>query len=161
MHDEFITAPLTQGKFALISPEDEHLLRWRWCVVAGGKYAGRNRQLSDGPGSGIIYMHRQILNAPEGISVDHVNHDSLDNRRRNLRLATQSQNMANGLIQRNNTSGYRGVIWLKRERLWLARIKVNRQQRNLGYFKTPEEAARCYDAEARSVWGEFAYQNFP
>jgi hypothetical protein len=96
-----------------------------------------------------ILMHRLVLYAPRGKEVDHINGDTLDNRRGNLRLAAHDQNGHNRKIQRNNASGFKGVSCYKRTGLWGAYIKFRGKQYHLGYFDTPELAAREYDRAAR------------
>ncbi len=88
---------------------------------------------------------------------------ALDCRRANLRLATHKQNAANRGPQKNNTSGFKGVAFDKKNGThpWMAFFKLDGIRHHLGYFATPEEAARVYDAAAREAWGAFAYQNFP
>lgn len=96
---------------------------------------------------------------PKGI-LDHVNGDPGDNRLCNLRLISYSHNSAwrKGL-NKNNTSGFRGVIWIKRASLWHASIKVNRETHSLGCYKAPTLAARAYDAAAIKYFGNFAKTN--
>jgi hypothetical protein len=112
-------------------------------------------------------MHRMImenvldrkLNRYE--FVDHINHDTLDNRRENLRIANIKTNGQNRLIGYNNTSGYKGVHFVKRLNKWQSRIQVNNRRIHLGYFETPEMAAKAYDKAAIEHHGEFANLNFP
>ena len=91
--------------------------------------------------------------------IDHINRDSLDDRWVNLREASNSQNNANKLKQRNSTSGFKGVFRDRRKstKPWYAQIK----HRSLGAFATAEEAAAAYDAAAAKMYGEFAGLNFP
>lgn len=102
----------------------------------------------------------------KGERVDHINHDKLDNRRENLRLATHQQNKWNVPKQKHRdgrqpTSQYKGVSLYKSNGKWTASIKAGERNIRLGYFLTEEEAARAYDAAAREHFGEFAYLNFP
>ena len=89
--------------------------------------------------------------------LDHENTDSEDNRWNNLRLATDSQNLANRGKQKNNTSGYKGVYWQKTMRKWCAEILVNKQKFRLGYAETPKAAHELYLVAAKEHFGEFAH----
>ncbi len=110
---------------------------------------------------GRIYMHRSLSGEPEGVHVDHHDQDSLNNRRDNLRVASASQNGCNRPKQADNTTGFKGVKHDKRYGIWTAHIKINKKSKHLGTFKSPEEAARAYDAKALELFGEFARLNFP
>lgn len=135
---------------ALIDVEDISLVKDSLWHVGGGGYAKSGDHK---------FMHRLILNAPEGSQVDHINGNKLDNRRSNLRLATASQNRANKGKIVNNTSGYKGVSLSGKK--WAADIAMNKVKVRLGRFDTPEEAAKAYDQAARELHGEFARPNFP
>lgn len=103
-------------------------------VAASRTYAnGKRRKL---------YLHREIMNAPEGIAVDHINRNPLDNRKANLRLVTHQVNCQNAGLRSNNTSGYRGVSWNKIDRKWVACVRINYQRKTLGYFTDVHEAGR-------------------
>lgn len=78
-------------------------------------------------------MHRLLNKTPEGFSTDHINRDKLDNRKCNLRSVTQSQNGFNRGLNKNNTSGHRGVYWYQNS--WVAEIKVNFKKIHIGRFK--------------------------
>ena len=90
---------------------------------------------------------------------DHKNHDTLDNRSRNLRQSTVATNMWNRPIRADNTSGFIGVNLRKGK--WNARISVNGKRKHLGDFNTPEEAAHARDEAVKELHGEFAVLNFP
>lgn len=149
--------PLTKGRFALIDTIDAELIgqhRWYamqvnhlwYAITAIGVGAGR-----------MVLMHRMIR-ADIVIDIDHDNRDGLDNRRRNLRPATKSQNNANRAANAPR-SGYKGVRRSSPGGGWTAYIKVMGVHIHLGTFATPEEAARVRDARAVIEFGEFAELN--
>ena len=88
--------------------------------------------------------------------IDHINGDRSDNRWSNLRLASRSENLMNTTVRSDNSSGYKGVGWAKRERLWRAYINIDGKTQSLGYFKELDEAIEARkDAEVK-YHGEFA-----
>ncbi len=108
-----------------------------------------------------LLMHRLIMDAPKGMEVDHINGNSLDNRKSNLRICTRSQNQRNSGPLKNNTSGYKGVVRYHRIKKWAARIKHNSKSIHIGCYDDKEEAARARDKKAKELHGEYAYLNFP
>ncbi len=108
----------------------------------------------------MIYMHRLITNAPYGLLVDHINGDCLDNRKANLRLATNAQNNYNKRPL-NSFSKYKGVFFIRKEKRWTATIGLNHKKIYLGNFKDEIKAAKAYDTAAKKYYGQFAYLNFP
>jgi len=107
-----------------------------------------------------ILMHREILGlGPRTPKVDHRNLNKLDNRRLNLRIATDSQNKANVKPTTGRSSRYKGVSYDSTRASWLARLEVNGKQRNLGRFASERDAALAYNAAALDAWGEFARLN--
>lgn len=135
----------------------DRLKKWKWQLSNNG-YAVRK----DWKRHTNVYMHREVVNAPSGIDVDHKNRtQKLNNQRSNIRLATESQNLHNRPAQRNNTSGYKGVTWCKEKRKWQATIQIAGVQRTIGRFPSKLMAAKAYDGYARTHLGEFARLNFP
>ena len=88
--------------------------------------------------------------------VDHINGKRADNRWSNLRSATRSQNCANARLKKLNTSGFKGISWDRRRKKWRARIKVEYQEKWLGYYDKPEQAHAVYVAAAKKHFGGFA-----
>lgn len=147
---------LTKGKVALVDDEDfERINRHKWyaCKDRLTWYARRDTIF------GNVLMHRDIMELPNNVLVDHKNNNGLDNRKENLRPASTSQNKANRGMQKNNHSGYKGIRPSKNK--WAAQIQCNHKWEHLGVFNTPEEAARAYDKRAVELFGEFAKTNFP
>ena len=156
---------LTQGKFALVDNSDyDELMKYKWHTHGkpGRYYAYRS--VSNGKNGFSVEMHQQILGFPHNLHCDHINHDGLDNRRGNLRLATNQQNQYNRIKTKNCVSRYKGVTFYTFPNLkkpWRATITINGKPIYLGLFKTQEEAALRYDTAAIKFFGEFARLNFP
>lgn len=149
--------PLTKGKIAIVDAIDyEWLNQWNWCyngkrhAIRGERRGGRYKAIS---------MHREIMKPPPGFVVDHINGDGLDNRRQNLRICTTKQNNQNQSKHRDNTSGYRGVYFVKASKKWQASIRIDGKNYHQGLFEDPKEAALAYNKAAVEAWGEFAKLN--
>ena len=151
---------LSQGYVALVNNEDyEELSQYKWCVLRpkSGPFAVRSAPKGDDGKRRTIYMHRQIMAPPVGMEVDHINQETLDNRRRvNLRICTRAQNNANQPKKRGS-SQFKGVSWYKAAGKWQAKIRIEGIQRHLGYFDDECEAARVYQVAAQKHWGPFAW----
>jgi len=162
----FRKIPLTQGKFALVDPEDyQELSKYKWFAIRSprGFYAARsvgsNRRKT---GQQTIRMHQVILKPPEGKFIDHINHNGLDNRRSNLRICTLQQNIWNMRKQRGNcASQYKGVTWRKDIGKWQARITCNGELLSIGLFDDEKAAAAAYDKKAKELFREYAAPNLP
>ena len=157
---------LTRGKRVRVDPEDyAELNQHMWyaqsrcdrrafhaarCITRSG------RQIT-------IRMHRQILGLRhrDGQIVDHVNGNTLDNRRCNLRVCSSSDNNCNCGNYRGGTSSYKGVRWHAQHQKWYTSIQKNGKSSFLGLFKSETKAAQAYDAAAKRIHGPFAYSNFP
>ena len=150
------TVPLTKGYVSLIDEDDaKRINQFLWCamLVRGRVYAARR------PGykqqRRWVMLHRWLIDAPDGMDVDHINGDSLDNRRCNLRIATRSQNNANS----NSTYGIiglRGVSLNKSGKTYRSEIMKDGRKFPLGTFATAEEAHAAYTAARLRLYGEFA-----
>ncbi len=152
---------LTRGKVALVDDDDyENLNRFKWCAasIRSGKYYIAERRISK---TKCVLMHRVIMECPDSMCVDHINHDTLDNRKENLRVCTNWENKMNQKLQENNTSGYKNVSLFKRGPKWRARIKYKSKELHIGCFKSKIEAALAHDEYASKLYGNFALLNFP
>ena len=159
----FRRIPLTQGKFAIVDPEDyERLAKHKWQASRFPRSYYATRCVSFGNGrQKNIQMHRQIIKIEGGFCCDHINHNGLDNRKVNLRQASRAQNCWNKRKQRgNHSSGFKGVSWFKRENKWQARIQVNGRKIFLGSYKNEIDAAKAYDRAAIKYYREYAVLNF-
>jgi hypothetical protein len=162
------TISLTSGQVAIVDDEDfEWLNKFNWHVEKhkNSEYAARfdtARYVETGKNR-KRYMHRDILGLTNSkIKSDHRNGNGLDNRRNNLRAATNAQNGWSFQTKKKSaTSRFRGISWVPKWGKWQAMICVNRNQIFLGYFKCETEAAKAYDEAAIKYFGEFAAPNFP
>lgn len=158
--------PLTKGKVALVDDEDyERVNQYKWYAQTDKKsrtsYALRRERNKE---QTIQRMHRFIMNAPDGIEVNHWDHNGLNNQKENLILSTHRQNMCYSrkrLHQKEKptSSKYKGVYWNKEKRRWTSRIKFNGKVKHLGHFKEEMEAAEAYNNAAILYHGEFAILN--
>lgn len=152
--------PLTRGKEAIVDDKDyAFLMQWKWFAHSEG-YASRNAKKADGVSGNTIYMHRVIAERAGFMMTERIDHkdgNGFNNRRTNLRTASNQKNLANRGPNKNNKSGFKGV---SRDRgKWAAQIKVSGRHLHLGYFDSKNEAAKAYNAAAMKHFGEFAYQN--
>ena len=159
----FRKIPLTQGKFAIVDPEDYKRLaiyKWHLANSPTGTYAARWQRIRPGGYRKKIWMHREVIGVPEHLLCDHINGNGLDNRSANLRPATVSQNLCNRPKRKSKTrSKYKGLEYDKIQRKWKVRIQYNGRKINLGSFATEIDAARAYDDKATVLFGEFARLN--
>jgi hypothetical protein len=160
----FRKIPLTQGKFAIVDPDDyPRLAKYKWHLARSptGSYAVRWHRLQNSKHRQRIWMHRQIIHLPQSMVCDHINRNSLDNRKQNLRPATVSQNLCNRPKRKAKTcSKYKGLEWDKIQRKWKARIQFNNRKIYLGSFNSEIAAAKAYDSAAKKYHGDFATPNF-
>ena len=91
----------------------------------------------------ILKLHRLIMNCPDGMIVDHINHNTLDNRKENLRICTYKENSENRNVQKNSKSGIRGIFWNKQISKWVAKIGHNYKHIIIGYFSNIEDAEKA------------------
>jgi hypothetical protein len=156
---------LGEDEWTILDQQDYCRYReFKWFIKGNGSKVYALRSFKIGPKkTKMAAMHREIMNAPKGKIVDHKNGDSLDNRRVNLRFATQSQNLANAIRDKSKaTSRFTGVYLNKaREKKWHVGIRYQGKKVFLGRFDNEIDAAKAYDEAAKKYHGEFARLNFP
>lgn len=158
--------PLTRGKFAIVDDRDfKWLSKWHWQADrikhkrVPPTYYARSHPTYNGP---KLHMHREIMarmGLKQALQVDHKDGNSLNNRRGNLRSASNSQNNANKSKLSGYSSKFKGVSWDKARRKWAAELTCGWRKYHIGRFEIEEEAARAYDYVARLKFGEFARLN--
>ena len=156
-----IEIELTKGYVAIVDKEDKsRVTAHKWTALVAKRKHGivvyGYRRPGQRGNQATIYLHRFILDAPDGIPVDHINGNGLDCRRDNLRLATKRLNATN-ILRAMPPSGYRGVFFDKSRQLFRAEAGGC----YIGRYTTAQEAARAYDKVALEEFGEFARLNFP
>lgn len=131
--------------YAIVDKEYSWLDRYNWHMRKGYAHT-----------KSIGSIHRFIMGVPDDKFIDHINHDRLDNRLSNLRIATESQNMAN--ISITSKHGYKGVFNSPSGR-WYSQVRHNGKKYHIGTFNTKQEAALAYNKMAKELHGEFAVLN--
>lgn len=150
---------LTRGNYVIVDTKNLRMLnvhRWHLAIKSVHKRYARRTE-----GDKTIYMHREIIDVPADMEVDHINGNGLDNREANLRICTRTQNMRNAAVIENKTSIYKGVGWCKGKKKWRARITHNNKLIYIGRYHDEVRAAQAYDKKAIELFGEFAHPNFP
>jgi hypothetical protein len=153
---EIAYVPLTQGYTAVIDAADAPLVgQYNWCAEVQSRAVYARRTDRSGVKQRSVLMHRVLMGAPNGLEVDHIDGNGLNNRRDNLRTATKAQNVRNQRTRSDNTSGLKGVSWDGRNSKWKAQIKFNGKRHHLGRHNTPEQAYAAYCAASSRLHGEF------
>jgi len=106
-------------------------------------------------------MHREIMGITDPkVHVDHIDHNTLNNQKSNLRLCTHTQNCQNTSARKGAASKYRGVTFRKNANKWVVMIIANKKKYWVGTFINEEDAAKAYDSKAKELYGQFANLNF-
>lgn len=151
-HENYTELEAGKNIFLVDNDDLEKILQYHWMSSNNTN----KTYIKDVKHKPRIYLHRLILNAKKGEVVDHINGNTLDNRKSNLRICTMAQNSFNRSKQHDNTSGFKGVWYRKDTKKWAAEIRANGKKQRLGCFATPEEAYAAYCKAAKELHGEFA-----
>lgn len=156
-----------RGYTILIDDEDwEKVKGYKWVInapnKANKKYYAQHDFYTDGVHHAIL-MHRLIMGCVEGdgVCIDHIDGNTLNNCKNNLRVSSIAENTRNQQKHRDSLSPYKGIKYDRRDKIWVARIQHNKKRIYAGFSKDPIEAAKAYDRKAIELHGEFAYTNFP
>lgn len=144
----------SSGKEFYFDKEDyDKIKNFCWSVGRNGYvYSSLNRE--------SFYLHRFLLNFPKDKVVDHIDHNTINNQKNNLRVCEHKENIRNGQLSKNNTSGITGVRYDDKIGAWTARIKVDYKIINLGDYNTKEEANRVRKEAEVKYFGEFQYKEY-
>lgn len=151
---------ISKGMTTLIDHEDylrlaaAKLLKWNAQKVGKRYYASRNTKDQK------LYLHRWVMNAPTGMVIDHIDGDSLNNMKANLRLCHHRDNARNQRNQENRQSVFKGVTKQRNSPSWISQIEFGGEHVRLGSFGTAEDAAKAYDLAAVLLFGDFALPNY-
>lgn len=157
------TIKLTQGQVALVDDEDyDYLNQHKWCAHYAPNiknyYGERRSKKTENKQQGTIKMHRfiveHILNRElkSNEIIDHINHNTLDNTRNNLRIVSARQNAQNR--KNKGISNYPGVVWVDQCKKWKARFTLNNKEIHLGHFDNEKDAAKAYEKACRKIGEE-------
>jgi len=142
----------------LHDPEDANFVEQYTWIISNHGYAQRRVPFKkDGKRTYQTFLfHRELMGAEAGQIVDHINGNTLDNRKSNLRICTASESVMNTRPHKDKKhSIYKGVTFHKARKKYFAQIQKGGVKRNLGYFDTPEAAAIAYNTAAKEWFGEF------
>ncbi len=154
--------PLRDGGYAWVDDEDfKRLSKYTWHEDWRSGYIVRHTTLQNPRRSVTLYLHREVMNAPKGVQVDHRFGDIRDCRKQHLRFSNQSQNRANSRKMSGCRSAYKGVRRHKKGN-WYCRMWIPRLKREVWIDSSPSEhlMALMHDFWAKEIWGDFAKTNF-
>lgn len=150
--------PLTQGFFSLVDKDDFYKFSTkRWYADKIRNYIMAVRTEGYGKNKKTVYLHRLIMSCPKGLFVDHINHDTLDNRKSNLRICTVAENTRNSVKSSRNSSGYKGVSWNSKNKNWRVQINVDNRHIEVGSFKDKVEASKAYLQASKQYHRQFSH----
>lgn len=144
----------TNKPFIFDLDDFEKVSKYHWYEENNGYIRSSGKKKED-----KVLLHRLVIGFPEDIGIDHINHNTLDNRKLNLRIASTSQNAMNRIKSSNNTSGMSGVVWVKSRNKWKSQIKFNGQLIFLGEYDKFEDAEKRRKQAEEEYFREYSYDN--
>lgn len=158
LSDEYGVGYTSKGEEFYFDLEDYNKIKdYCWYINNTGYVVTNVRDLNERHTA--ILFHRLVMNclSDNALVVDHINHKTTDNRKNNLRLVTQSQNLMNRRIGKNNTSGVTGVNFDNKSRKWSAEIRIDRKKKSLGHFENFEDAVKARKNAEEELFGCFSF----
>ena len=140
-------------RFYFDKEDFEKIKPYCWCDDSNGYLIARN------PQGKMIKMHRLIMNAIGGKVIDHINHNTAYNRKVNLRVISQTENMKNMRLKANNKSGVAGVCKETRTGKWIVTIYFDKHSKSLGRFDSFDDAVAARKAAEEKYFGPYSYDN--
>lgn len=150
----YISIPISKGLETIIDIDDYEKLKNAGLLRWNAQKCGKRFYVSKNSKNKKIYLHRYIMNCPDGFCIDHINGNSLDNRKLNLRICSFRENSRNVKKQ-----SFKGITKTKNGK-YQVQIQHNGRHIVIGVFSVESEAARVYDFAAAMLFGEFANFNF-
>ena len=144
----------TNRQFIFDKEDFEKVQKYHWYEESNGYIRSSGKKKED-----KVHIHRLIMGFPDGMNIDHINHNTFDNRKSNLRIATTSQNAMNHVLGTRNTSGVTGVVWVKSRNNWKAEIKLNGETIYLGSFDKFDDAEKTRKEAEEKYFGVYSYNN--
>jgi hypothetical protein len=149
--------PLTKGYEAVIELADLSLVSGiNWHAILNGNTVYAIGKINVCGEAKAIYLHRLLISPEDGVFVDHIDGDGLNNKRSNLRKASSSQNMWNRKPKKTSSSGLKGVHYMVKAKKWVSKIGHNKKQYYLGIFNTADEAYAAYCEASKILHGGYS-----
>ena len=144
----------TNKQFIFDKEDFEKVSKYHWYEETNGYVRSSGKKKED-----KVFIHRLIMGFPDDMNIDHINHNTFDNRKSNLRIVTTSQNAMNHVLGARNTSGATGVVWMKSRNNWKAEIKLNGETIYLGSFNDFDDAENARKEAEEKYFGKYSYDN--
>ncbi len=150
---------LTQNKVTWLDNEDfERVNKYKWHAnkkTTGVFYAYRKQWIPEKQKYITIIMHRFIMNCPEDMEIDHIDHNGLNNQKSNLKICSHADNMRNIKVRRTSNSGFRGISWDKKNKKWRITICKEKKFYNRGRFTELEDAVKEHRKSFKEIFGYY------